>query len=198
MPLDISKLRNKQRIVIAGNHGLDKITKIVRTALEYSKKEYSFISENESIINDSAIVILKGGNALENGQALFHQFEPHVALIYKISEKIPEGYSNFDQYIHEMEKLADSLPKAGSLIYSETDNVSTMIGKNEREGIRAIEYSAIAGQKTHSGFLVKSDKESFEVVTDNESFLQHAAAAQALLKRIGISEDHFYNSIKEH
>lgn len=197
MPLDISKLRNKQRIVIAGNHGLDKITKIVRSALEYSKKEYSFISDEESIINESAIAILKGGNALENGQALFHQFEPHIALIYKISEKIPEGYSTFDQYIHEMEKLADSLPKAGSLIYSESDNVSTMIGKNEREGIRAIEYNAIAGQKTHSGFLVKRDKESFEVVTENESFLFHAAAAQALLKRIGISEDHFYNSIKE-
>ncbi len=196
MPLEIEKLRNKQRIVIAGNHGLDKITKIVRSTLDLSNKKYSFISEDESTINDGAIVILKGGNALEDGKALFHQFYPHIALIYKISEKIPEGYSNFDQYINEIEKLADALPKAGSLIYNESDDVSTMIGKNEREGVKSIEYGAINGQKTHSGFLVKSDKESFEVVTDNESFLFHAGAAKALLKRLGISEEQFYSSIK--
>jgi UDP-N-acetylmuramate: L-alanyl-gamma-D-glutamyl-meso-diaminopimelate ligase len=197
MPLEIESIRNKQRIVIAGNHGLDKITKIVRTVLEKSNKAYSLISDEENITNEkSAIVILKGGNALENGQAIFHQFEPHIALIYKISEKIPDGYSSFDQYIHEIEKLVDNLPKAGNIVFNESDDVSTLIARNEREGVKAKEYTAIAGQKTHSGFLVNHEKQSFEVVTDNESFLAHAGAAKALLKILGISEDQFYTGIK--
>ncbi|MFT6867105.1 MAG: UDP-N-acetylmuramate: L-alanyl-gamma-D-glutamyl-meso-diaminopimelate ligase [Cyclobacteriaceae bacterium] len=196
MPIDLTLINNKQRILITGNHGLEKISKIIRAVLDHLKKPYGYMDSSESIALENPIIFYKGGSELENGEALFHQFQPHIALIYKISEKLPEGYESFEQYLGEYEKLADNLPKSGSIVYSESDNVTMMIGKKERVDVRAIEFDKLVGQKTKSGYILKFENDAFEVVTDNENFLSHAAASLAFLKRIGITEAQFHAALK--
>lgn len=196
MPIDLTPIQNKQRILITGNHGLEKITKIIRSVLDHVNKPHGYMDNEQSINMDGPIILYKGGSELENGEAIFHQFNPHIALIYKISDKLPEGYGSFDEYLEEFEKMADNLPKAGSIVYNESDDVTMMIGKKEREDVRAIEFDTLAGQKTKSGYLLKFENDAFEVVTDNENFLAHAAASKAFLKRIGITDAQFYSALK--
>lgn len=196
MPINLTPLRNKQRIIITGNHGIGKITHLIRLVLDQIGKPYDYMDTAEQSLNGAPILIYKGGSELEGDTALFHQLEPHMMLVHKISDKLPEGYASFDQYLGEFEKLADNLPKAGSMIYNESDDIATIIGKKERADIRIVEYSKLPGQKTNSGYLLTFEDDSFEIITDNENFLSHAAASNALLKRIGVSDKQFYKALK--
>ncbi|WP_258104804.1 hypothetical protein [Marinoscillum sp. MHG1-6] len=196
MTIDINALRNKQRILIGGNHGLEKISKLISQVLESTGKSFHFLENGIPVPASSAVVFLKGGNELIDGSPLFHQFQPHILVLFKVSKKTPEGYDSFESYVGEVEKLANTLPKAGTFIFNQSDNVSLMIGKNDREDVKAIEFSALEGKKTNSGYLLTYKNDPFEVITDNENFLDHAAAAKALLNRIGVSDDQFYAVLK--
>lgn len=196
MPINLTPLRNKQRIIITGNHGVQKIYDLVTHVLNHINKPFDFIDENDQKLTDAPIVILKGGAHLENGSAAFHQFEPHMMLIHKISKKIPEGYDSFEQYVSQIEGLANRLPKAGAIVYNESDNMAMIIGKNEREDVKPLEYSSIEGKASANGFIIEHENDKKEIITDNENFLSHAAAAKTLLKRLGATESQFFNALK--
>lgn len=197
MIIDITTIRNKQRILIGGNHGLEKISKLISQVLDATGKSHAFLEPEQANVGNEPVVFLKGGSQIVDGKPLFHLFEPHILLLYKVSEKTPEGYENFEAFVGEIEKLADALPKAGTIIFNESDNVSMMIGKNDREDVKAIEFSTLSGKKTNSGYILTFENDPFEVITDNENFLAHAAAAKALLNRIGTSDAQFYSALKK-
>lgn len=196
MPIDITPLQNKQRIIITGNRGTEKIYQLVRFVLTHIKKPHDYIDDENSQISDAPIVIYAGGSELENGSAIFHQLRPHIILIHEISNKIPKGYNSFEHYVDEIDQLADSLPKAGSIIYNEGDTTALMIGKKEREDVKTLEYIDLKGKEISSGISIDFDGNTYEIKTENEDFLSHAAAAKILLKRVGVSELQFFTSLK--
>lgn len=180
MSFSLDPIRNKQRILITGNHGIHKITSIIFHVLKSAGKPFDFIDGDQSSISEAPIVFLKGGDQLVDRKPAFLQYEPHVLLIHKITDDKPDGYKSFEEYVAAYEQLADGLPKSGIFIYYEGDPVSTIIGKKEREDVKAIEYTSL---------------DSKEFKSSDKTFLLHAAAAKALLKRIGISEKQFAKGI---
>ncbi|MEQ8552502.1 MAG: hypothetical protein RIC53_07600 [Cyclobacteriaceae bacterium] len=197
MHLNINQLRNKQRIYIGGNHGVNKIYKIVKHVLEQVGKPADYFTVGaDNQISDAPIVFIKGGDEVVNGEALFHQLDVHILLIHCIDDDIPEGYESFENYIAQYETLADYLPKSGSFLFYEGDNVATLMGKKEREDVRNFEYTELDCEKTANGYVFKVAGESFEVISSSKRFPQHAAGAKALLQRIGVSEAQFYSALK--
>lgn len=180
MSFSIDPIRNKQRILITGNHGLHKITSIIFHVLDSIKKPYDFIDGDESRISHAPIVFLKGGDRLVNNQAEFLSYEPHILLIHKLTNDLPEGYPDFETYVAAYEQLADGLPKSGIFIYFEGDPMCNLIGKKEREDVKSVEYSALDPKESKN-----TDK----------TFLLHAGAAKALLKRIGVTDKQFMEGI---
>lgn len=190
-------IQNKQRIYIGGNHGVDEIFQMVQNISTQIGKQLDFHTIGEAAdFSDAPVVILKGGDTLVNGSPVFHNFDIHILLVHRIEDDIPQGYNSFNDYVSAYEKLADNLPKAGSYIYFDEDNVATMIGKKERDDVKSIEYSPIKSQKTPAGFMISHKDSSFEIKTENELFCNQAAAAKALLKRIGVSGEQFYTALK--
>ncbi|MEQ9303129.1 MAG: hypothetical protein RJQ14_04370 [Marinoscillum sp.] len=194
---DIDQLKNKQRIFIGGNHGVNKIFAITQHVLKHSGKtaDYYTIGEDNKLTS-APVVIIKGGDQLVDGKALFHDFDVHILLIHRIDDDIPEGYASFEDYITQFEVLADNLPKAGSFLFYEGDNVATLMGKKEREDVRNIEYTTLDCSQTKSGYQFSHNGETFEVRSTSKRFPGHAAGAKALLQRVGISENQFYAALK--
>ncbi|WP_159580417.1 hypothetical protein [Marinoscillum sp. 108] len=197
MQINTDLLKNKQRIYIGGNHGVDEIFEIVEIVLKHIKKPADFYTiGTEFTSTDAPIVIMKGGDALHNGKAIFHQLGIHILLIHKIEEDIPSSYNSFDSYLAEFETLADNLPKAGCFLYFEDDDVALLMGKKEREDVKEIEYTSLDAEPVPGGFSLKTNGGAVIYKTDNDRFPHHAAGAKALLNRIGVSDDQFYSALK--
>jgi len=197
MQINTDLLKNKQRIYIGGNHGVKKIyslTKHVLTAIGKPADFFSVGEENE--LSDAPIVIIKGGDELENGKAVFHQLDIHILLIHRIDEDVPEPYNSFEEYIGQFEALADNLPKAGTFLFFEGDNVATLMGKKEREDVRNIEYAALPVDTLEDGYNFLFGSEKIKVASTSKRFPAHAAGAKALLNRIGVSDAQFYEALK--
>lgn len=197
MQINIDQLRNKQRIYIGGNHGVNKIYNLVKHVLEHIQKPadyYTVGEENE--LTDAPIVLIKGGDEVVNGEALFHQLDVHILLIHRIDDDIPEGYSSFENYIAQFETLADYLPKSGTFLFYEGDNVATLMGKKEREDVRNVEYVALEASKTDDGYLLAYQGEEIYIKSTSKRFPNHAGGAKALLNRIGVSDAQFYSALK--
>lgn len=197
MQINTDPLRNKQRIYIGGNRGVNEVFGLAKEVLAKVGKPVDFYAlGDEANFTDAPVVMIKGGEGLENGSAIFRKLDIHILLIHNVIDELPTDYTSFNQFVSEFEKLADDLPKAGTYLYSTDDNVATMIGKKEREDVTPIEYSALNGEKSGNGFLVKHKDEKFSFTSADPHFLSHAGAVKALLKRIGVSNAQFYAALK--
>lgn len=182
MHINIDLIKNKQRILIGGNHGTAEILRIVKAVMNHIKKPADFVDLSKGAeLTDAPVVIMVGGDEIENGKAAFHQLGIHMLLVHQITDALPSGYANFNEYVDQYEELADSLPKAGSCLYNEADDVSLLIGKKEREDVKSIEYTSINAE---------------DGIHSDPDFLGQAAAAKALLKRIGVSDSQFMSGLK--
>lgn len=197
MQINTDLLKNKQRIYIGGNHGVNKIYGLVQHVLETIGKPADYYSVGEDFTpSDAPIVLIKGGDELTDGKALFHQLGIHILLIHRIDEDVPAPYQSFEEYIAQFELLADNLPKAGTFLFFEGDNVATLMGKKEREDIKNIEYSELKTEQLEDGYQVINGSEKIHVKSTSKRFPKHAAAAKALLNRIGVSDAQFFEALK--
>ncbi len=197
MQIDTAPIKNKQRIYIGGTRGVEEIFDLCQLVVNHVGKEVDFYSIGEETnFTDAPVIIIKGGDEKADGKPYFHDLDLHILLIHRIGERLPAGYQSFDEVVLEYEKLADQLPKAGSLVYFEDDHVATMIGKKEREDVKSFEYKALKCKQTDDGFIFEPGDEHIVIRTDNEGFPNHAAGAKMLLGRIGISKKQFYSALK--
>ncbi len=201
MQLDFNRIKNKQRIFIGGNSGTDEVLNIVSHSLNYLKKPFDLLPNGQGEITDAPIIIFNGMNDPnpETGKARFHDMKPHIALFHKIIEPVPDGYQSFEDFINQFEMLANGLPKAGTFLYYQSDNVSLMIGKNERKDVRNIEYTKLKSKK--SGDATEMEFTSGDVVSfpiRKKGFPGEMAAAFNILTRLSVKEKHFIKSIKNY
>lgn len=200
MTIPFDQIRNKQRILIGGNHGAPEIFDLCRNLAGSLGKQADFVNlslDSMWQLTDAPVVIMTGADQITAGTPLFHQLNPHVLLVHAIQEKVPAGFQSFEHYLAEYERLADALPKAGTLLFFEGDNVATLLGKKEREDVKSLEYATLKHKQKEEGVRLK--KGDFEVVMKNvaESFADIAAGARALLNRLGISDDQFFGALSK-
>lgn len=200
MTIPFDQIRNKQRILIGGNHGASEIFDLCRQLATSLGKKADFVNLSTDAnwtLTDAPTVIMTGADHMSAGTLLFHELNPHILLVHSIQEKAPNGFQSFEHYLAEYERLADALPKAGTLIFFEGDNVATLLGKKEREDVKNLEYATLKHKQKEEGVRLK--KGDFEVVMKDvaESFADIAAGARALLNRLGISDEQFFGALSK-
>lgn len=198
MQLDFNRIKNKQRIFIGGNIGTDEIINIISHCLKYIHKPFDLLQNGKGDITDAPLVIFNGMNELnpKTDKAYFQEMKPHIALFHKIAEPIPSSYHTFEDFINQYEILADSLPKAGSFLCYQSDNVSLMIGKKDRADIKNIEYTKL--KHSRNGDILTIEFKSGEYTTSlkRKGFPGELAAAMNILTRLAVKEKQFLKSLK--
>jgi UDP-N-acetylmuramate: L-alanyl-gamma-D-glutamyl-meso-diaminopimelate ligase len=195
MLIDFQQIKHKQRIIIIGNEGTEEITRIAAHVLREIGKPFDYLFVNgEKQISHAPIILIQGDDHMKGKikEADFLAYQHHIAVIHHIVEPYPSEYASFEDYVKQYEWVADRTPKAGSVIFNQEDDVALVIGKQEREDVKMIEYQSLPGKKTEEGFQIKNGP---LVASRHENFPAHASAVKELLKRLSVSEEVFLKSI---
>ncbi len=197
--------KDKQRIVIGGSHGKTTITSMVMHVLRFFDRSFDYAVgatvkgfKNTVKLSDAPIIIIEGDEYLSSPldpTPKFHKYQHHIGLISGVSWDHINVFPSEDDYVKQFEVFADNTPKAGTLIFCDEDPLTSMIGNKERDDVHAISY------KTHSHLIdngttyLVNGKDNFPLKIFGKHNLQNISAAKAVLKKVGIADDQFYQAI---
>ena len=204
--------QQKQRVVIAGSHGKTTITAMILHALKYHNRTFDYwigdpVDDFDTTVkltsgmNGSAapIIIIEGDEYASSpidSRPKFLHYQPHIALVSGIAWDHVNTYPTWDEYVDQFESLAEAMPKAGILIFDESDDMLDVIGQKERADITKIPYvahpSEIVNGQTQ---LITKQGRRVPVKVFGEHNMKNIAGAITVCDRIGITEDQFYEAV---
>ncbi|MTI20753.1 peptidoglycan synthetase [Fulvivirga sp. RKSG066] len=196
---------DKQRVVIAGSHGKTTITSIIMHVLKYFDREFDYavgahIKGFDTMVrlSDAPIIIIEGDEYLSSPTdptPKFLKYHHHIGLISGIAWDHINVFPNEDEYMKQFEIFADATPKGGSLAYCEEDAMATVIGNKEREDVHRLPYQTHAHIIENGETYLTVGNDRIHTKLFGKHNLQNINGAKEVLKKIGISEDQFYQAI---
>ncbi len=199
--------KNKQRIVIAGSHGKTSITSMILHVLKTHKRKFDYLVgariegfDLMASLSDAPIIVIEGDEYLASPidrQAKFLLYQPHICLISGIAWDHVNVYPTFESYTDSFKKLIQELPKAGFLMFDETDQVLADLTENCPEHTEKIAYQAHASSILNGQTILKGeDGKDYPIQVFGEHTLKNLNGARLICEQIGISSTEFYEAIQ--
>jgi UDP-N-acetylmuramate: L-alanyl-gamma-D-glutamyl-meso-diaminopimelate ligase len=199
--------QHKQRVVIAGSHGKTTITAMILHVLNYHNRRFDYLVGEQidgfetmaQLTPDAPVIILEGDEypaSPIDSRPKFLLYQPHIALISGIAWDHVNIYPTWDDYVDAFESLAEAMPKAGILIFDESDDMLDVIGQKDRAGITKIPYLPHPSTTVEGKTILLTQKGTrVPVQVFGQHNLKNIAGAMTVCDRIGITEDQFYEAI---
>lgn len=202
-----SQSRDKQRVVIAGSHGKTTITAIIIHVLTQCKRKFDYVIgarvrgiENTVKLSDAPLIIIEGDEYLSSPldpTPKFLKYQHHVGLISGIAWDHANVFPTEEEYVRQFDLFADQTPKGGILVYCEQDSMALMIGKKERGDVIEVAYKSHPHTSDNNGqFYLTDGKEKFPIKIFGSHNYQNVAGAKEVLKRIGVTDEQFFQAIQ--
>ncbi|MES2794403.1 MAG: Mur ligase domain-containing protein [Bacteroidota bacterium] len=200
-----SQSLDKQRIVIAGSHGKTTITSILMHVLKSVGKKFDYLVgsrlegfETMASLTDAPIIIIEGDEYLSSPidrVPKFLHYHPHIVLISGIAWDHINVFPEFDEYERQFELLADSVPKAGTIYYDDTDDLVSIIGAKDRPDVKHKPYEAHP-YKVEGGKAILLTKSVGEQPLElfGEHNMKNLMGAKLILEDLGILETDIYKA----
>ncbi|MCU0415874.1 MAG: Mur ligase family protein [Cytophagaceae bacterium] len=199
--------KNKQRIVIAGSHGKTTITSMILHVLQFHHKEFDYLVgakiegfETMVKISDAPVIIIEGDEYLTSPLDLtpkFLHYKHHIGVISGIAWDHINVYPTFESYVSQFDAFADSTPKGGALIFSESDDLASFIGNKERTDVTRIEYKAHPHEVIDGITYLHTDIRKVPLQFFGKHNLKNISAALEVCLKIGITKSMFYDAIEQ-
>jgi UDP-N-acetylmuramate: L-alanyl-gamma-D-glutamyl-meso-diaminopimelate ligase len=193
------KIRDKQRIVIAGSESTQLIGDIIRHVLTFYKRPFDFFEKGQYLGQPgSAIALIVADESIGRYNPIpdFRKFHHHIGVICNINHTERNGFPSEDDYIRQYDLFADATPKGGILAFYEQDPIAAVLCNKERADVTylpfKVHHHVTEGSKI---FLLNGHKEKLSHELPAKYPLQYVDGAKQVLKRIGISSDQFYAAI---
>jgi UDP-N-acetylmuramate: L-alanyl-gamma-D-glutamyl-meso-diaminopimelate ligase len=200
--------QHNHRVVIAGSHGKTTITSMVLHVLKYNNRNFNYLvgAQLEGFDNmvklsdDAPLIVIEGDeyftSPLDHTPKFMH-YQPHIALISGIAWDHFNVFPTWELYVKQFELLADSLPKAGTIVYDETDDMLDVIGQKERADVVSMAYN-IHPNKVENGktVLITAEQGEIPVYVFGDHNMKNISGARAVCERIGITDEQFYAAIQ--
>jgi len=196
---------DKQRIVIAGSHGKTTITGIVVHVLNYFKRSFDYVIgarikgiENNVKLSGAPIIIIEGDEYLCSAldrTPKFLRYQHHIGVISGVAWDHANVFQTEEEYLKQFDLFADQTPKSGILIFCEADTMVGIVGNKQRADVVSVGYKAHSHLAENGKEYLINGKERVPVQIFGTHNLQNISAAKELLKRIGISNEQFYQAI---
>ena len=199
---------HKQRVVIAGSHGKTSITSMILHALRFNNRKFDYLVGAQvegfdtmvKLSDDAPLIVVEGDEYPASPTNLVPKFllyHPHVALVSGIAWDHVNIYPTYESYVEQFEKLANSLPKAGILIFDESDDMLDVIGKNERPDVRPVPYDAHPNKVVNGQtFLITKQDGEVPLLIFGEHNLKNISGALAVCEEVGLQPEQFYRAIQ--
>ncbi len=199
--------KNKQRIVIAGSHGKTSITSIILHVLKYYNRNFDYLVGAQiegfdlmvKLTEDAPVIIIEGDEYLSSPiepKSKFLFYHPHIALISGVAWDHFNVFPKFEDYVKAFEELADGLPKAGVLVFDETDDIVDVIGEKEREDVARLPYKAHPYRVENGKAILSTKNGDVPLQIFGEHNMKNLMGAKLILERMAITEEMFYKAIQ--
>ncbi len=199
---------DKQRVVIAGSHGKTTITSMILHVLRLSKHDFNYlvgaqVEGFDTMVRldaDAPVIVIEGDEYFtspEDPTPKFLHYNPHLLVVSGIAWDHYNVYPTWESYVKQFELLADSLPKAGVIVFDETDNMLDIIGQKERPDVTKIPYEAHP-HKISNGqtFLTTQTQGNVPLYVFGEHNMKNISGAKAVCERLGVTDEEFYRAIQ--
>lgn len=201
----LEQSRNKQRIVVAGSHGKTTVTGMIMHVLQHAGRPFDYVVgaripgfERNIRLSDAPIIIIEGDEYLSSPldpTPKFLRYEHHIGIITGLAWDHMNVFPTFDDYVKQFDRFADATPKAGTLIFNETDDLAVVIGNKERTDVKRVAYGVhphtVVGGKT----LVNYGGHELELKIFGDHNMSNMQAALSLVKLLSIPKDYFYEAM---
>lgn len=200
--------QNKQRVVIAGSHGKTTITSMILHVLKYNKRNFNYLVgaqiegfDNMVKLSENApLIVIEGDEYFTSPidpTPKFIHYQPHIALISGIAWDHFNVFPTWESYVKQFELLADSLPKAGAIIFDQTDDMLDVIGRKERPDVASTPYTVhphrIEDNKT---ILITAEQGEVPVLVFGSHNMKNISGAREVCERLGVTDEQFYDAIR--
>lgn len=199
--------QQKQRVVIAGSHGKTTITAMILHVMTYNKRLFDYWIGDEidgfdatvKLTPDAPVIIIEGDEYASSpidARPKFLHYQPHIALISGIAWDHINIYPTWDEYVDQFESLAEAMPKAGILIFDESDDMLDVIGQKDRPDITKIPYVAHPNEIVNGQtYLITKQGHKLPLQIFGDHNMKNVSGAMTVCDRIGVTEDQFYEAI---
>lgn len=199
--------QQKQRVVIMGSHGKTTITAIILHVLKHHNRLFDYwigdsidgFDTTVRLSSTAPIIIIEGdeyASSPTDSQPKFSHYQPHIALISGIAWDHITLYPTWDEYVDQFESLAEAMPKAGILVFDESDDMLDVIGQKERTDITKIPYVPHPSEVVDGvTYLLTKQGKRVAISLFGQYNLKNIAGALLVCDRIGITDDQFYAAI---
>lgn len=198
---------NKLRVVIAGSHGKTSITSIILHVLKYYNRKFDYLVGAQiegfdvmvQLDDESPVIIIEGDEYPESKihlKSKFLFYHPHICLFSGIAWDHFNVFPTFDSYVQTFEELADGLPKAGAIIYDETDDILKVIGEKDRADVTKFPYKAHPYKVENGKCILLVGKTEVPLEIFGEHNMKNLSGAKIILDRLGVSDEEFYEAIQ--
>jgi UDP-N-acetylmuramate: L-alanyl-gamma-D-glutamyl-meso-diaminopimelate ligase len=196
---------DKQRVVVAGSHGKTTITAIVVHVLNHFKRKFDYVIgakirgvENTVKLSDAPVIIIEGDEYLcspLDRTPKFLRYQHHIGVISGVAWDHANVFPTEEEYLKQFDLFADQTPKSGVLIFCETDTMVGIVGNKLRPDVVSIGYKAHTHAAENGKEFLINGKERIPVKIFGAHNLQNISAAKELLKKVGITNEQFYEAI---
>jgi UDP-N-acetylmuramate: L-alanyl-gamma-D-glutamyl-meso-diaminopimelate ligase len=197
--------QDKQRIVITGGLEAIYICAVAMHVLRYWHRAFDYVLDkpipgwDRLVRLTNAPIILLEADALPTSTLdqtpQFLTYQHNLALISGISEERGNMYATIDDYLKALQTLADATPKGGILIYNQAVALLKELGTKTRTDVKTLGFQDLPYHyKGNQAYLITPQKD-IPIAYINPMLLQAIAAAQLLLKNIGLDEQKFYEAV---
>ncbi|CAN5131428.1 Mur ligase family protein [soil metagenome] len=199
--------QQKQRVVIAGSHGKTTITAMILHVMTYHKRLFDYWIGDEidgfdatvKLTPDAPVIVIEGDEYASSpidARPKFLHYQPHIALISGIAWDHINIYPTWDEYVDQFESLAEAMPKAGILIFDESDDMLDVIGQKDRPDITKIPYVAHPSEIVNGQtYLITKQGHKLPLQIFGDHNMKNVSGALTVCDRIGVTEDQFYEAI---
>lgn len=200
--------KDKKRVVISGSHGKTTITSMILHVLKYHHKSFDYLvgAQIEGFdlmvqLSDAPVIIIEGDeyltSPLDRRPKFFH-YHHDILLMSGIAWDHFNVFPTFENYVAQFEQLVKMTPKGGSFIYCEKDaHVKEIAEKSTPENVTLTPYQAHPSRiKDGKTYLLRPEEE-VEIPIFGDHNLQNLQGALEVCRTLGLSDEEFYEAIKE-
>jgi UDP-N-acetylmuramate: L-alanyl-gamma-D-glutamyl-meso-diaminopimelate ligase len=199
--------KDMQRVVIAGSHGKTTITSMILHVLHANNRVFNYLVGAQiegfdymvKLSEEAPLIVIEGDeyftSPLDSTPKFMH-YQPHIALISGIAWDHFNVFPTWEAYVKQFELLADSLPKAGTIIYDESDDMLNVIGQKERSDVISLPYLAHPYRVDHGKTVLLNEGTEVPVLVFGEHNMKNINGAKSVCERLGITDAQFYSAIQ--
>ncbi len=198
--------KNKHRVVIAGSHGKTTITSMVMHVLKENNFNFDYMvgakvkgfDTSVKITEDAPIIILEGDEYLASpihSEPKFMFYKPNTALITGVAWDHINVFPEYEGYVEQFEKFANSVQEWGFLTWFEDDEELRRIFNHYDAKVRTRPYNTHQNVMRNGTTYLQTDFGEIALKVFGEHNLQNISGAKNICNEIGVLDEDFYRAI---